>query len=43
MNYDDPNMDVILRWSRDFPGILINYTLNTTALSKFDEIEMTRQ
>jgi hypothetical protein len=36
-------MDVILRWSRDFPGIFINYTLNTTAMSELDEIEMERQ
>ena len=36
-------MDIILRWSRDFPGIFINYTLNTTAMSKLDEIEMARQ
>ncbi|HZB63750.1 MAG TPA: hypothetical protein VE307_00400 [Nitrososphaeraceae archaeon] len=43
MNYDDPNMNIILRWSGDFPGIFINYTLNTTAMSKLDEIEMARQ
>jgi hypothetical protein len=28
---------------RDFPGIFINYTLNTTAMSKLDEIEMAGQ
>jgi hypothetical protein len=43
LNYDDPNMNIILRWSGDFPGIFINYTLNTTAMSKLDEIEMARQ
>jgi hypothetical protein len=32
-------MNIILRWSGDFPGIFINYTLNTTAMSKLDEIE----
>jgi len=36
-------MDVILGWSRDFPGIFINYTLNTAAMSELDEIEMERQ